>query len=336
MSRLDCLNGTQRFLIEAALAQCSGVQQLARICQVHPRTVRDWRREKHRMSFEAFQRVAERTGMRCGMTFNVLPEFWHIGRAARLGGQRSYQLYGPPPASLESRRKGGLSTIEKFRRNPELARLVGFQLRKPIKKPRRSTLLAELIGIMLGDGCLAGRYQASVSFNSQTDREYSRYLEELLQRLFGVAATITYRPGTRGGSVTVSSRAVVEYLQVQGLRNGSKVFHQVDVPKWIWGKPGYRRACLRGLMDTDGSIYGYTHQVYGRMYRHAALCFANRSLPLLRSVERLLLEEDFRPRTKQYQVYLHRQKEIQRYFRRVGSSNPKHLTRYQRIIATQH
>ena len=331
MSRLDCLDGTQRFLIEAALAYCSSVGELVKICQVHPRTLRDWHQERHRMSFEVFQRLAERIGMRYPKPLSVLPEFWHIQKAASLGGQKRYQLYGAP-GSQESRQRGGRASARKFCEDPAFAKIVGFRLRKPIRQPRKSALLAEFVGILLGDGCLGSPFQVSIAFNSETDASYGVYLQQLFRRLFGVTASIKCRAGTRGGNVVASSRALVEYLETVGLRRGNKVRHQVDVPQWIWTQRSYRRACLRGLMDTDGSVYRYTHHVNGHLYGHVALCFTNRSQPLLVSAARLLRGDDFHPRIKQYQVCLNRQMEIERYFDVIGSSNSKHLARFQQYF----
>lgn len=327
MSRLDCLNGAQHLLVVDALRRCGGVNALAKLCRVHPRTIRDWRREKHRMSFEAFQQVRNKFGVLLPPNARVLPEYWHIPEAARKGGKRRHLLYGAfTLGSRESRRRGGLTTIRRFQKDPSLAR--GFRLRKAIQQPRKSVLLSELIGIVLGDGCLSNPFQVGISFNSESDAEYGLYLQKLFAKLFGITATIQLCPGTKGGCVVASSRALVEYLQKLGLSNGNKVALQVGVPDWIWARADYQRACLRGLMDTDGSIYGYTHRVYGHTYRHHALCFTNRSRPLLTAVTRFLAWQGFQPRVRPFQVYLNRRQEIIRYFRIVGSSNSKHLLRF--------
>ena len=81
-------------------------------------------------------------------------------------------------------------------------------------------------------------------------------------------------------------------------------------------------------MDTDGSVYRYRHRVYGHQYKHIALCFKNHSVPLLHAVEQMLENASFRPRTTSRAVYLYRQEEARRYFRIIGTSNPKHQRRF--------
>ncbi len=283
------------------------------------------------MPYDCLKRISKEAGLIPPGQLRLVPDFWHIPAAARLGGQRRAQLYGPP-GTLESRRKGGRISCERFRANPSLAKALGFKVRKAITYPRKSALLAEFIGIMLGDGCLSSQFQVGIAFNSETDRAYGGYLQRLFQKLFGISATIQQRCETHGWTVVASSRALVEHLQVLGLVQGNKVANQVDAPQWIWTRPIYQQACLRGLMDTDGSVYRYAHRVYGYRYHHVGLCFTNHSRPLLLSAERLLKNCGFRPRAGGYHVSLNRQEEIRRYFRLVGSRNPKHVERFQKYF----
>lgn len=333
MARISLSHADQASLLKAVRRRLAlTTTELAGLCRAHPRTFSDWSRGKYRMRYEALRMLLRRTGYQPQRRVSAIPEFSHVRRAARLGGLRRSQLYGNP-GTVEGRRRGGLASVKRFRQHPELARALGFQLRKPIRRPRRSALLAEFIGVMLGDGCLSSRYQVGISFNSQTDRAYARHLQRLFQDLFELSAPMRLRTGTNGGTVVASSRALVEYLVAIGLVNGSKVAHQVDVPPWIWHAPAYWWACVRGLMDTDGSVYQYSHQVFGRIYKHVALCFTNRSRPLLSSVRRLLESFGFRPRQRRCQVYLHRREEVRRYARLIGSRNEKHLRKFQRYLS---
>ena len=331
MPRLDCLDGTQRVLIENALSHFSNVEEAAKVLSVHPRTIRDWRREKYRMQYKSLQRLYDKAELPIPTSLKLLPDFWHVKQAAQLGGQRRFQLHGPF-GTLESRRQGGKVSAEKFQNEPLSARLGGFQVAKPIRHPRPSALLAELVGILLGDGCLGNKYQVSVSFNSETDKNHAHYIGYLFKTLFGLQASIWYRKEERAGVVTASSRLLHEYLiEKVGLQEGNKVAVQVDLPNWIWQRRAYQDACLRGLVDTDGSVYAYKHWINGNCYWHKAICFTNHSRPLLCSVERILRNHGFHPSISRYNIYLHRAAEIRDYFKSVGSSNPKHLRKYRMV-----
>ncbi len=90
---------------------------------------------------------------------------------SRLGGLKRIQIYGNP-GTIEGRRKGGKKTISLFHQDKDLAKKAGFIIRKEIKYPAKCVELAELIGVILGDGGLSGNYQLTVSLNSKTDKEY--------------------------------------------------------------------------------------------------------------------------------------------------------------------
>lgn len=199
---------------------------------------------------------------------------------ARLGGLRRVELYGNP-GTPEGRSKGGKETIRLFHRDKNLARKYGFIIRKEIKYPLRCVELAELIGIILGDGGIPGNHQLIISFNNKTDRAYSLFLGNILRKLFSINHHIHPRKDSNGADIVVNSSNLIDFLLKQGLIAGNKVKNQVDIPDWIKNKPEYQKACLRGLIDTDGSFYCHSYKSNGKNYKYIKLCFANRSKPLL-------------------------------------------------------
>jgi hypothetical protein len=210
-----------------------------------------------------------------------------------------------------------------------------FIIAKRIREPAFSSELAEFIGIMLGDGCINSPFQAAIYFNARTDLEYADFLEKNIKQLFGILSRRVIKEGTGEGCLIISSRRLVSSLLKLGMPRGDKVAVQVAVPIWILRRLEYRKDCLRGLMDTDGSIYKYTHVVSGRQYTHTALCFSNRSSPLLHFVRDVFIEEGYRPVLAQFQVYLHRQSEVQRYMAEIGTHNPKFLRRYSDFVESR-
>lgn len=251
---------------------------------------------------------------------------------ARLGGLRRVQLYGNP-GTLEGRSQGGKKTTDFFRKNPELARKAGFVIRKEIKYPARCVELAELIGIILGDGGLSGNHQLTVSFNSKTDKEYSVFLGKILRKLFSIDYHVHPRRNCDGADIVVSSSNLIDFLLKQGLVSGNKVKNQVDIPHWIYDKVAYQKACVRGLIDTDGSFYRHRYNSNGRNYSYLKLCFASRSKSLLNSVLRILRQFGFDAYMHGDQVFIYSMLGIKKYFEEIGTHNPKHSDKIIKFLA---
>ena len=68
---------------------------------------------------------------------------------------------------------------------------------------------------------------------------------------------------------------------------GTKQMQQVRVPEWIKDDPIYTAECLRGLLQTDGSMY--------RDRGYLMVNFTNHSFPLARDVYEMLITLGFRP-----------------------------------------
>jgi hypothetical protein len=245
---------------------------------------------------------------------------------AKIGGLARVALYGNP-GTIEGRSKGGSRTVRLFQDNPRLARKCGFIIRKKINYPKKSSQLAEFVGIILGDGCLPGNHQLTITFNRITDYGYSKYVCALIKRLFSVNFYIRDRKDSNGADIVVSSSNLVDFLLKQGLIFGNKVKNQVDIPKWIKEKMEYRLACLRGLMDTDGGLYLHKYTSNGKIYNYFKLCFTNCSKPLLNFVFTSLKRLNYKAYKKANCVVIYAIDEVRRYFEEIGSHNQKNLNK---------
>lgn len=295
--------------------------KVAKVINISERTLRDWRSEKYNMSYEALLRLQKLVNISIPKDKKVLPEHWSAKKFARKGALRRYQLYGDL-GTPEGRRKGGINSQKLFRLNPEYARSLGIIMRKDIRKPRPSIELAEFIGIMLGDGGMTN-YQINVTFNSQTCGAHGIFIRNLIKWLFRISALISKTASDNADRIVASGVNLVEFLIDKGLKIGNKVTNQVCIPKWIYSKREYKIACLRGLMDTDGSFYSYSHRVNGRIYKNYALDFTNRSGPLLQGVRSILENLGYTPTMARNKVVLNKRSDINNYAAMVGSSNPR-------------
>ncbi len=86
------------------IIKCIGLktEDLAKLCNVHGRTFRDWKRGKYQISYTALSKLCKVSQILIPKDIEILPEFWSVKKAASLGGKRYFELYGAP-GSIESR-----------------------------------------------------------------------------------------------------------------------------------------------------------------------------------------------------------------------------------------
>jgi hypothetical protein len=255
-------------------------------------------------------------------------ESWQ-SRAGKLGAKVSHERYGNP-GNFESRRRGGLTTQRLRREHPEQFHLPDTS--KQIERPSLSPQLAELIGIILGDGSIRDYYM-TVSLNLWQEGDYAKFVSSLIKSLFNVSATLHTEILKSTYTVRVSSVNLVEFLNEIGLMTSNKVEQQVGLPDWIFENEETMRACLRGLMDTDGSVYLHRYKSGGIDYGYVKLTFSNHSRTLLNDIMTMLSALGFSPVTDgETKVTLNRQGEVLRYYSEIGTHNSHHLDRLRRLL----
>jgi len=322
------------FLKEITRRTSLSSEEAAKLCNVCGRTFRDWKRGKYQMDYDALSKLCKASKTPVPKDIEKLPEFWSVKKAASLGGKRRFELYGAP-GTIESRRKGGLNSSRRFSLNPEWAKEKGFVIRKQIKCPDKTSLLAEFIGMMIGDGGVRNKYQITISYNWKEDHAYAVYIQKIVKNLFGISSIKYIREKLGSADVIVTSKNLIEFLESKGIKKGNKVVNQINIPDWIFESKKYQIACLRGLFDTDGSIYQHNYTVNRKKYRYIKMCFSNCSLPVLASIKRMLENLNFHPiiDKRQQGAYLNRPFEVDRYFLEAGTNNPRYYSRYKKFFS---
>lgn len=302
--------------------------EVAQVCGVHPRTFFDWRRGRYTLPYNAYRTLTRIGGFELDRSrMKTLPDFWSVHRAARIGGLTVAKRYGGP-GTPEGRRRGG--RVSQLRRRLYPERYSHCNIRKTITQPLDCNALAEFIGIVLGDGGIGSKFQVVITLHREHDRQYQKFVSDLIQKLFGVNAAIYRYRSPRSKhviGVVCSSAALVEYLLHKGLHGGNKTHQQVRVPAWIGRDPEFSKACLRGLVDTDGGVYDHRHSSRGYESYNIGLTFSNHSVPLLRFVERTLEQQGFSAKRTGHGVALYRESEVVRYTKEIRFHNPYHERR---------
>ena len=209
---------------------------------------------------------------------------------------------------------------------------------KTIKLPPESTELAEFIGIILGDGNIhtfkkgkkVGTYMVRICGHANDDRDFLLgHVCKLITDLFGEAPKVHKSSCSEALYITIHSKKLVEFLSNMGLVAGNKIKNRLVMPDWILANDEFLKACLRGLIDTDGSVF--------RMSRKdpnlARISFTNHNAPLLFQVREAFLKCGLSPSNiiRDEVFYLSRKSSIKKYVEDIGFSNLKHARRLSNI-----
>ncbi|MFH1088756.1 MAG: LAGLIDADG family homing endonuclease [Patescibacteria group bacterium] len=202
--------------------------------------------------------------------------------------------------------------------------------RKIINIPNESKELAELFGIIFGDGGINNDWQLVITLNSNSDLKYSQHVDKLLRRLFKIDVHIRKRPSSNALVLVSSGSNLVDFLVNKGAVRGDKIVQQIDIPNWIDNNPKYQKAFVRGCVDTDGCLFVHHHTVKNRLYHNVGFCFTNSSEKLIISVAEILKEFGINPHITDEgrRIYLYSVKSVTSYLDVFGSSNPRILNKY--------
>lgn len=231
--------------------------------------------------------------------------------------------------------KGGMNNIAKHGKSfwtLEGSILGGSNSAKKVIKPSYSEDLAEFVGIMLGDGGVS-KSQISITLGFTSDREYTPYVIKLIYDLFEIKAS-TYAPNNHNFiRIRACGVNLVKHLLRFGLIQGNKIKQQFDIPAWIKEEDSYIKACIRGLIDTDGCIHRKVRRDHnGFEYRSIGITLSSASKPLQLSFINLFKILGFKVAISGTTIYLCGKVQVRRYIEEIGFSNPKHLYRYQTFL----
>jgi intein/homing endonuclease len=215
----------------------------------------------------------------------------------------------------------------------------GKDIRKNINLSNKPTPeLAEIIGVMLGDGNLyldkKLKYHTIICFNKK-EISYLNYVKKLFESYF-----YPYNFHTQELKYEIFlrniSKCIGRILVLTGVKEGNKVKNKVEVPEWIFSNEKFIISLLRGVFDTDGCVY--------RKYNnYAQIQFKFAGHTLLKSVREALIKLSYNPTKIQkgyntskgvifWKFYLSRQNEIKRFFFEIKPANIKHIERFSKII----
>ena len=219
--------------------------------------------------------------------------------------------------------------------------------RRAIKnKPKKIKLkinggTCEFFGALMGDGCITKhklkdkkyyKYIIIFSGHKSLDKEYhEKYLRDLIKKEFKLNSSVQLGKVKNVRTLKIFNKSLLNELIDYGFPLGKKG-QKLKIPRRFLKMPWeYKKFIIRGLFDTDGSIYARRDEDY--KYPHISI--TSRSRKLIEQLYKILRERDYsvwitKPNNSKLaeSLVLKGIKNTKRWMKDIGSSNPKHVFKY--------
>ena len=318
------LNKDQRLLYFSAIKKKSDItwEGIADRLKVSERVLRNWRVGDYSIPLSFVEKVREIFGITLSSNIEIKKDYWNTSKAGYKGAKVRYLLYGNL-GTPEGRRKGGLNSI-----NSKKLRETNFTFLKQIKTPPLSVELAELFGILIGDGNISS-YQVRVYLDKVTDEEYSQYVGKLFFRIFAIKPSIYKSQNRSTIDIVISRKLMVGFLVNNGLPLGNKIEQEIDIPEWIKSNKKYSLACLRGIFDTDGSVYFDKHKSKDGFYESINIAITSASGRLLYSMYEIMAFVGLTPTiSSNRSIRVRKKEQVFEFFDKICPKNTKHIRKF--------
>lgn len=299
-------------------------KDIAKKYSVHDRTVRDWANEKTHIPYTVAIQLSRQTNTPLPANVKIIDRREQLRKAGLKGGESTYKKYGKVGGDETERKKAWYKwwhTKGKHLDRPILEK-------ENIHTPRKSKELAEFVGVMLGDGGVSN-YHIAITLHAIDDYPYHKFIVGLIQELFHITPKVYKHKKSNTLDIVIHRKALVEFCISLGLKQGNKLKQGLDIPSWIKQNNQYALACVRGLVDTDGSVFDHSYTVAKKKYSYKKMIFTSRSLALCKSVQKILRKNDISARiTRDEEVRIENAKSMDKYMKTIKPHNRKHLKRY--------
>ncbi len=192
-------------------------------------------------------------------------------------------------------------------------------------------LLAELIGIILGDGNLHKKSNCITITGSLEDLHYYELIViPLFQDLFSKIPKLRKRNDRNSYYLQLENKTIFDILLSCGLRRGNKT-ENASIPQFIISNKKLIKHFLRGLFDTDGCLKFSKQSRNTYYYPRIQIGLKESALSL--GIRALLKKLEFnfsQYKDKKDLIYyqISGKKNLEKWMREIGSNNPVHKTKY--------
>ena len=208
--------------------------------------------------------------------------------------------------------------------------------------------IAEVVGALLGDGCISRywsrsesiwRYEIAVTGSHSDFNYYKNFIQPMFQKHFNLRGRLFIRKDN-STRYHIRSKRVFDFFESLGIPVGKKGA-LLAIPSQIVSNKALAIACIRGIWNTDGSIYRRYTKIYPSQKRfygnYLVMELKMIAGPLVLQVKEILDSigvETARisKRSNYFVLKIGKQKAIASYFKKVNFSNKHHFDRLNRFF----
>ena len=211
-----------------------------------------------------------------------------------------------------------LEKIAKIKYNHKEVHKNKFIERKIIK-PKTDHFLAEILGILNGDGHISKINNEICVVSSILEKDYVLYIKKLFEKQFNLKFKMQKQHNKL--KLRTYSKKLAELLNKKYKTPRGKKTGKLRIPKQIFNSKKMLTFYIKGLFDTDGTIYI-------RRKKDVVLEIASVDKKFLNDIKKALKILRFNAGTSGKNLYLYKKEEITNFFKIIKPANSKHLKKY--------
>ena len=197
-------------------------------------------------------------------------------------------------------------------------------------------VLGEACGIFAGDGSLyatARSYVLEVRGSRDELPYYSAYVKPLFEKLFSRKLVMIRRSYGKGHviGIRVCGKEAMRLFHTFLEFPIGKRAHNVKIPKLVFNNHECWKAYVRGVFDTDGSVY---LRRTGKNYKNPIIEISSRSIAHLLQLREILRDLGFAFWLEKgnFKIRIAGRKNVERFFKEINPHNNAQLERYRKIM----
>jgi hypothetical protein len=306
--------GTQTKLILEATKKARTQQNLSKILSIPSRTLKHYKAEDFIIPKDRLNRIISYLGKDI-KDFEILIE------------SQLQKNWGAIKAGRKSRRNLNKNSMEKY-----MKYVRSFKKKQAILDPPLNSVLFELYGIIMGDGCICKyidwegnkRIDIVITGDKRYEQDYYKYIQKIIKDNYGFYSYIYNYKYINSIRITIKCKFFSQFFIKLGFPCGKKE-GSLKIPHKLLKKGWpYLKYLARGLFDTDGSIFANKIEEYKYPY----ISISSKSEVLKTQLCKILKEKDYPAYVNGQNVLFRGKSNVIKWMNDVGTSNPKHKFKY--------